>query len=253
MSGSEARALLRRARSAALATALAGESGGGSGGGSGGESGGGWPYASLVTIACDADASPILLLSDLSDHTRNIARDDRTSLLVEAASNRANPQTGPRVTLLGRIARTNGERHRRRFLARHPGAGLYAGFADFNVYRMQVERAHFVGGFGRAAWLSSDDVLLPPAPAAAAADAEPALLAEWQKVRAEQVSRVAERRLARPGAGWRLIAVDPEGCDLRRRGTLSRLDFESVAHSADELTAALEALFAGSGSGHQAG
>ncbi len=240
MSGGEARALLRRARSAALATALAEGNGGGTGGG--------WPYASLVTIACDADASPILLLSDLSDHTRNIARDDRASLLVEAASNRANPQTGPRVTLLGRIAKSDEARHRRRFLARHPGAGLYAGFADFNVYRMQVERAHFVGGFGRAAWLSADDVLLSAGPAAAAADAEPALLAEWQEARAEQVSRAGERRLARPGGGWRLVAVDPEGCDLRRRGTLSRLDFGSLARSADELSAALEALFAASGS-----
>lgn len=232
MSGAEARALLRRARSAAFATALAAD---------GGDA---WPYASLVTMACDADASPILLLSDLSDHTRNIRRDDRASLLIEAASNRANPQTGPRVTLLGRIVRTEDERHRRRFLARHPSAGLYAGFADFNVYRMVVERAHFVGGFGRALWLSPEDVLLAPSQAAAAAEAEPALLAEWQGPRAEQVVRAAEHRLARPGPGWRLAAIDPEGCDLRRRGTLSRLDFGRIADSVDELFCALEALFA---------
>ncbi len=169
MSGSEARALLRRARSAALATSLAADG-----------SGSGWPYASLVTIACDADASPILLLSDLSDHTRNIASDGRASLLVEAASGRANPQTGPRVSLLGRITKTEEERHRRRFLARHPSAGLYAGFADFNVYRMSVERAHFIGGFGRAAWLAPEDVLLAHETAAAAAEAEPSLLAAWQ-------------------------------------------------------------------------
>lgn len=230
MSGAGARSLLRRARSAALATSLAGE---------GSE---GWPYASLVTIACDADAGPILLLSDLSDHTRNLARDDRASLLVEAASSRANPQTGPRVSLLGRITKTPEERHRRRFLARHPAAGLYAGFADFNVYRMHVERAHFVGGFGRAAWLPSDEVLLDPRMAGAAAEAEPALLAEWQGPRADALALAAERRLARPGPGWRLVAVDPEGCDLRRRGTLCRLDFGRMAKSADELSAALEAL-----------
>ncbi|MDZ3837784.1 MAG: pyridoxamine 5'-phosphate oxidase family protein [Rhodospirillales bacterium] len=241
MSGVEARALLRRARSAALATALASDG-----------SGGGWPYASLVTIACDADASPILLLSDLSDHTRNVARDDRASLLIEAASNRANPQTGPRVSLLGRVTRTTEERHRRRFLARHPSAGLYAGFADFNVYRMRVERAHFVGGFGRAIWLSPEDVLLDPYRAAAAADAEPALLAEWQGQRAEQAARAAEHRLARPGAGWRLIAIDPEGCDLRRRGTLSRLDFSRIVDSADELSAALGALFSSKAGGGSA-
>lgn len=236
MSGREARALLRRARSAALATALSVEAGGGSDGG--------WPYASLVTIACDTDASPILLLSDLSDHTRNIARDDRASLLVEAASGRANPQTGPRVTLLGRIARTNEERHRRRFLARHPSAGLYAGFADFNVYRMQVERAHFVGGFGRALWLTATDVLLPDAAALAAAGAEPRLLVEWQG-RAAALSRAAERHLARPGAGWQMVAIDPEGCDLRRRGSLCRLDLPALAHSEHELADALGGLLGG--------
>jgi hypothetical protein len=235
VSGGEARALLRRARSAALATSLVTDAGDG-----------GWPYASLVTIACDVDASPILLLSDLSDHTRNIARDARASLLVEAASNRANPQTGPRVSLLGRVVRSTEERHRRRFLARHPSAGLYAGFSDFNVYRMSVERAHYVGGFGRAAWLAPEDVLLDPDIAAAAAEAEPALLADWQGPRAGPLARAAERRLARPGPGWRLVAIDPEGCDLRRRGTLCRLDFGRTAQTSDELAAALEALF-GSG------
>lgn len=238
MSGTEARALLRRARSASLATSLATSL-------AGDGSDGGWPYASLVTIACDVDASPILLLSDLSDHTRNIARDDRASLLVEAASNRANPQTGPRVSLLGRVARTTEERHRRRFLARHPSAGIYAGFTDFNVYRMSVERAHFVGGFGRAVWLAPEDVLLPAEAAAAAAEAEPSLLAAWQGARAEALSAAAEHRLARPGAGWRLVAIDPEGCDLRRRGTLGRLDFGRRAQTADELAAALDALFDG--------
>jgi putative heme iron utilization protein len=241
VSGAEARALLRRARSAAFATALAANGADVA-----------WPYASLVTIACDADASPILLLSDLSDHTRNIGRDDRASLLIEAASNRANPQTGPRVTLLGRIVRTADQRHRRRFLARHPSAGLYAGFADFNVYRMSVERAHFVGGFGRAVWLSAEDVLLASFKAAAAAEAEPALLATWQGTGAEQVATAAEHRLARPGPGWRLVAVDPEGCDLRRRGTVSRLDFGRVVDSVDELATALQALFAPGGTGGSA-
>ena len=75
-----ARGLIRRARSAALATTLRGN--------------GGWAYASLVTVACDCDGSPILLLSDLADHTRNLMADSRASLLFEAASGRANPQTG---------------------------------------------------------------------------------------------------------------------------------------------------------------
>jgi putative heme iron utilization protein len=93
MIGPAARGLMRRARSASLGTALRGRDG--------------WPYVSLVTVACDCDGSPLLLLSDLSDHTRNITADNRGSLLFEAASGRANPQTGPRVTVLGRIAKSD--------------------------------------------------------------------------------------------------------------------------------------------------
>jgi putative heme iron utilization protein len=237
MNGNEARALLRRARSGALATALTEDR-------DDGATGGGWPYASLVTVACDGDASPILLLSDLSDHTRNLALDPRASLLVEAASSRANPQTGPRVSLLGRIVKTTEIRHRRRFLARHPSAALYADFADFNVYRMAVERAHFVGGFGRALWLEADDVLLEPDAAAAVAAAEPAVLARMQGPCADAVAGAAQRLLARPGTGWRLIALDPEGCDLRRRGALARLDFPAAVNNADDLDAMLARLIA---------
>lgn len=232
MSGSETRGLLRRARSAALATSLVDDPGGGD---ASDGAPGGWPYASLVTVACDVDASPILLLSDLSDHTRNLAGDDRASLLIEAASSRANPQTGPRVSLLGRIVRSADERHRRRFLARHPSAALYAGFADFNVYRMSVERAHFVGGFGRATWLAAGDVLLDAKVAESIAEAEPAALALMQGERAEALARAAQRLLARPGEGWRAFAVDPEGCDVRRRGALARLDFPSLASTEAEL------------------
>ena len=106
----QARALMRGGRTAALATAFAKD--------------GGRPYASLVTVACDCDATPIMLLSRLSDHTRNIDVDNRASLLFEAASHMENPQSGPRVSVIGRMAPTDVECHRQRFLARHPGAAI---------------------------------------------------------------------------------------------------------------------------------
>ena len=67
----------------------------------------GWPYASLVLAACDHGASPILLLSDLAEHTRNVARDGRASLLFDGTDGHENPLSHPRVTLLGRIVKTN--------------------------------------------------------------------------------------------------------------------------------------------------
>ena len=82
---------------------------------------GAWPYASLVLVAVDHDLSPILLLSDLAEHSKAIAADPRVSLLFDGTGGLAQPLTGPRVTLLGRAAETDDERLKRRFLA--PSSG----------------------------------------------------------------------------------------------------------------------------------
>ncbi len=129
----------------------------------------GWPYGSLVSVALDCDGSPLMLFSTLSDHARNLAQDPRASLLFEETSRLKNPQTGPRITVTGRIKKTTQDRHRRRFLARHPEAAFYAGFGDFNFFRMQIDRAHFVGGFAKAAWLKGADILANAKAAAAVA------------------------------------------------------------------------------------
>jgi putative heme iron utilization protein len=121
----------------------------------------GWPYASLVLIACDADGRPILLLSDLAEHTKNIRADPRVSLLIDGAGAPGNPDddplAAPRVTLLGRAQPIEDAAQRTTlrtlFLARHPEAAVYADFTDFHFYRVIVERAHLVAGFGRIRWI----------------------------------------------------------------------------------------------------
>lgn len=118
--------------------------------------GGGWPYASLVLVATDRDGAPLLLLSELAEHTRNLGRDPRASLLVDGTGGLENPLTGARATLLGRVAPTADEAALERFIARHSTARIYAGFRDFRCYRFEIERAHLVAGFGRIEWVEGD-------------------------------------------------------------------------------------------------
>ena len=68
----------------------------------------GWPYASLVLVAVDHDLTPILLLSDLAEHTRAIQADGRVSLLFDGTAGLDQPLTGPRVTVVGRVRVTVG-------------------------------------------------------------------------------------------------------------------------------------------------
>jgi putative heme iron utilization protein len=119
----------------------------------------GWPFASLVLAALDADGTPLLLISDLAEHAKNIARESRVSLLFDGTAGLADPLTGPRVTVLGEAGRSDDPARLQRFLARHPSAELYAGFADFHLYRVAVARAHLVAGFGRIHWIEAKELL----------------------------------------------------------------------------------------------
>ncbi len=123
----------------------------------------GHPFASLVNVATDVDGAPLILVSRLSTHTANLEKDGRASLLL-ASTGKGDPLAHPRLTLLGtfsQVARDSPQepRLRRRFLARHPKSELYAGFADFSFWRLNVVSAHLNGGFARAADLTAADVM----------------------------------------------------------------------------------------------
>ncbi|HKR19854.1 MAG TPA: pyridoxamine 5'-phosphate oxidase family protein [Stellaceae bacterium] len=116
----------------------------------------GAPYASLVLTADDGAGAPLLLLSDLAEHTKNLTRDPRASLLVESGVQAGDPLAAPRATFLGDVARVDDAAAKASFVARHPSAAAYAGFKDFALYRLAIARIHLVAGFGRIDWISGD-------------------------------------------------------------------------------------------------
>lgn len=211
--GQTVRGLMRRAGRAALATALARDASA-------------WPYASLVLAALDHDASPLLLLSDLADHSRNIAADPRVGLLFDGTVGWRDPLAGARACVLGRIEPDPSTRLLARYVARHPGAEAYAGFRDFKLYRVAVERAHLVAGFGRIHWIGADEVLFDTAGAEPLAEAEADILGHMNRDHAEAVQLIARHVLGLDGEGWRLVGIDPEGCDFGRDGSLARAAFD---------------------------
>jgi putative heme iron utilization protein len=144
------RQIIRAADRAALATvARKGKSG----------TGGPWPYASLVLVACDAHGNPLLLISDLADHTRNIRSDARVSLLYDGTAGLDDPLAGPRVTLQGEAEQAGDGGLKEIYLSRHPSAKTYADFSDFHLFRVRPVRAHLVAGFGRIHWVEAGDLV----------------------------------------------------------------------------------------------
>src|SRR6185295_12058456 len=117
----------------------------------------GYPYGSFVTVAFD-EGNPVFLISSLAEHTKNLERDPRASLLV-AESGADDPLANGRVTLLGPCARVEGEggRARAAFLAVHPNAAYYADFRDFAFWTLRVNAIRYIGGYGRMSWISQNE------------------------------------------------------------------------------------------------
>jgi putative heme iron utilization protein len=218
-----ARRLIRGADRGVLSTRLAG--------------GDGWPYGSLVLIGIDHDLSPILLLSDLAEHTKNIAADPRASLLIDGTVGHNDPLSAPRVALMGRVARIDDRPTTARYIAHHPASTLYVGFADFHFFRLTIERAHLVAGFGRIRWLEADEIR-PPWPAELVRDERKLVDALNQD--GGLIRRLAIRCGAETDAGWKIAGLDRDGLDLNQRGKRLRLWFDRPVATTDEALAAID-------------
>ncbi len=224
----EARRLIRTVSSATLATSSVDHR---------------WPYASLVLVACQYDASPLLLISKLAEHTKNITADPRVALLFDGTVGLDDRLSGARVTVLGRAVPSTSPSDRDRFLARHPRAAMYADFEDFGFFRIAVARAHLVAGFGKIGWIDRDQLLLG-GEYSALGGSETSIVAHMNDDHTEAIELYATRLLDRGAGAWRMTGCDPEGCDLTHKDECARLDFERVVDNADEARAQLVELVA---------
>lgn len=205
------RSLLRRSRQGALATLMAE---------------GGDPYCSLVTTATDTDGSPLLLISRLAVHTKNILADPRVSLMLDERAP-GDPLEGARIMVAG-IARQADETMpsvRRRYLAAQPGAEGFADFPDFAFFRIEVKGAHLVAGFGRIVDLRPEQFLtnLDGAETLVAAEAE--IVAHMNEDHREAMALYATRLLGAEAGNWFCTGCDPEGLDLQDDRRTLRLVF----------------------------
>jgi putative heme iron utilization protein len=217
-----ARSLLRRSRQGALATLMAGS---------------GDPYCSLVNVASHADASPILLISRLALHTRNVLGDNRVSLMLDERA-AGDPLEGARIMLAGRAEQAAGDDVallRRRYLNVHPSADAFVDFKDFSFFRIVPSGAHLVAGFGRIVDLKPEQFLTVIGDAEALLEAEQGAIEHMNDAHREAMNLYATKLLGADAADWCCTGCDPDGMDMQAGTTTLRLDFPERVTSATEL------------------
>jgi putative heme iron utilization protein len=226
---SVAKSLLRRSRQGALATLMASS---------------GDPYCSLVNTASHADGSPILLISRLALHTRNILADSRVSLMLDERAE-GDPLEGSRIMLAGRAVEAADDDAvilRRRYLNAHPSAETFVNFEDFSFFRIRPNGAHLVAGFGRIVDLRPEQFLTDISGCGALLEAEQGVIEHMNADHRDTMNIYATRLLGAEAADWHCTGCDPDGIDMQAGAVTLRLDFPRRIVTAAALRQVLKEL-----------
>ena len=176
----------------------------------------GYPFGSVVPLCLDNSGAPILLLSHLAQHSRNLAAEPRAALTLFDAAD-GDIQQGRRLTCMGRCLPTDAAEALARWCRHFPSGRVYAEQLNFRLYRFEPLRCHYNGGFAQARWLGTDRLLAGIAHTAATEAAlAQALLgghADW----------LAAQRPPECTDAVELAGIDPLGVTLRCGERLLRL------------------------------
>tara|TARA_B100000900_G_C20403693_1_gene643834 strand:- start:63 stop:851 length:789 start_codon:yes stop_codon:yes gene_type:complete len=210
-----------------------------------------FPYSTFTLTAYDYDLCPIILLSNLSEHTTNIKNNNLVSLMVceeqklytlfPEFKNKnfeyEDPMSRPRITLIGRLKITNDDNHKKRFLMRHPAAELYANFSDMNFYKLNIIGAHLIGGFASVKWFNKDQLVLSKF--LNFKNFEEGVITHMNECHQNSIdlyiSKLIKPINSRSSKGWKIVGIDPEGFDLRKKHDLVRYFFKKEIQDAKRL------------------
>ena len=176
----------------------------------------GYPYATVIPNILDEQHRPILLISALAEHTKNLLSDPKVSISV-TESGVPNVQDGQRMTLVGDAEQfVPGDALKARYLRYLPAAEQYL-MLDFMFFRIQPKRLRYIGGVGKMGWLETE--VLDAVPSLSLAE-EATLLAEAQAIAPSNIT---------------LLGIDPFGIDYLADEFRDRSAFQGKAFSREEL------------------
>lgn len=203
---------------------------------------GGHPYSTVTNLIVEADGTPVVFMSGLAVHARNVAADPRVS--VTLADIRTDVMTSPRLTLSGHAEQVPADETadlKVRYVERFPKSKLYLGLPDALFYRIRVEAVQLNGGPGRNAnAVTPADLLTDLEPAGALMADAPALIVSLND--GDLAARLAAAAGARQSGRWRVSAIDPDGIDLSTSSDLARIWFTNAVTTPNDFDSALAGL-----------
>jgi putative heme iron utilization protein len=199
----------------------------------------GYPFGSVAPFVPDHAGNPLVLISTLAEHTRNIAADCKVSLLAFEGAD--DLQANARLTLVGEAEQTDKQDAalQSRYLRYLPEAAGYFAAHDFLLYRIHVREARYIGGFGRIAWIAGDQLL---AAASRLPGQEAAILGHMNADHGDSLRDYCRHYHRTEAVSAEMIGIDSDGFDVRADGSILRFAFEAPVIDAQSARSALVAM-----------
>lgn len=225
--GAEARRYLRRHHAGVLATLS--------------KRLGGYPFGSVVPFVVDHAAQPVVLVSRLAEHTKNMVADPRASLLVHDAAQ--DVQTAARLTLVGDAEQVaEPESIARRYLRYFPDAQKLLDLGDFSFWRLRAVFVRHIAGFGAIRSITPQSFAPPEN---RLAEAEDEIVAHMNADHAGTLRTYCRHAHGIEPGEVTLAGIDCDGLDVRADGSLLRIEFDVPVTNAGKAREALVALARG--------
>ena len=204
----------------------------------------GYPFGSVAPFVLSHDCQPVILISNIAEHTKNIIKQPKVSLLVFSGAE--DLQANARLTILGEAVKIekNDTDLRARYLRYLPQASSYFDMHDFDFYRINITHARYIGGFGKMNWLSANEFIggtfnadLP------LASQETAIIEHMNADHAESLIAYCKHFHQLDVTHAQMLGIDSDGFDVNvnygKDTKILRFDFEQPIHDAQSARAAL--------------
>jgi putative heme iron utilization protein len=193
----------------------------------------GYPFGSVTPYCTDRSCRPIVYISHIAQHTKNIVADSRVSLTIVEKSASDDVQAQGRVTCIANaheVPAGDVTDIRDRYFRYFPSARQYERAHGFAFFRLELVRVRFIGGFGQIFWVEPSEFMTvnPFSPAA-----ETKIIQHMNKDHAESLSRYVG------GGAVEMAGIDAEGFDVLQAGRKIRLSFAMPVATMEEARQAL--------------
>lgn len=204
----------------------------------------GYPFGSVAPFVLDHTCQPIVLISNIAEHTKNIQANPKVSLLVFAGND--DLQANARLTLLGeaiKINKTDKVNLRARYLRYLPQAASYFDMHDFAFYRIQIRQSRYIGGFGKMGWFSGEGLTEQLNKDTPLASQESAIIEHMNTDHAKSLMSYCQHFHGLKASQAEMIGIDCDGFDLSAKindaNTVLRFNFDAPIYDAQSARAAL--------------